>query len=65
MIIKWTNKFSGEVGYVESVSEKERHFNNTFDINKAKQYKSISNAKGAITKLTAFGEADNNVFEIV
>ena len=27
-IIKWTNKFSGETGYVESISSKEKHFNN-------------------------------------
>ena len=63
--IKWTNKFSGEVGYVRSVSNKEGHFNNTFDESKAKKYDSPSKAEKVIEKLISFGEGDNNNFEIV
>lgn len=63
--IKWTNKYSGEVGYVKSVSNKEGHFNNTFDENKAKKYDSSIKAEKVIEKLISFGEGDNNNFEIV
>lgn len=64
-IIKWTNKFSGETGYVESISAKEQHFNNTFDISEAKGYKSASIAKRMLTTLIAMGEAENNEFEVI
>lgn len=63
-IIKWTNKFSGETGYVESISAKEKHFNNTYDISAAKRY-SLRSAKGAVTNLTSYGEAENNTFELI
>ena len=64
MIIKWTNKYSGETGYVASVSHKEGHFVSTDDINKAKSYssKTISNI---IKDLIEYGEGENNNFEIV
>lgn len=64
-ILKWTNKYSGETGYVASVSSKEQHFNNTYDKEEAKRYQSESSVKRIITCLTAMGEADNNVFEAV
>lgn len=64
-VIKWTNRNSGEVGYVESISNKEKHFVNTFDIEKAKRYKSVSVAKRMISSLESFGEADMNDFEII
>ena len=63
-VIKWTNKFSGETGYVQSISAKEKHFNNTYDINETKRYKE-NIAKGMITNLTSYGEAENNNFEII
>lgn len=31
MIIQWTNKFSGEKGFVKCINHKERYFENTFD----------------------------------
>lgn len=31
-IIQWTNKYSGESGYVASISEKNRYFNNTYNV---------------------------------
>lgn len=61
VVIKWKNKFSGEEGFVESVSTKEQHFINTYDQSQAKQY-SESSAKGIITKLISYGEAENNDF---
>lgn len=64
-ILKWTNKYSGETGYVESVSTKEKHFNNTFEKESAKTYKTESAAKKIIASLTAMGEADNNDFEVM
>lgn len=64
-ILKWTNKFSGDTGFVESISAKEQHFNNTFDKEKAKAYKSAAIAKRMLMSLIAMGEAENNEFEIV
>lgn len=64
-VIKWTNKYSGETGYVESISTKEQHFVNTYDIDSAKRYKSASVAKRMISSLESFGEAVNNDFEII
>lgn len=64
-ILKWTNKYSGETGYVESISSKEGHFNNTFDEKSAKKYNSESIAKRMITALKGMGEADNNHFEAI
>ena len=59
VLLKWTNKFSNETGYVESVSAKEKHFVNTFDVNAAKRYSSRTVAN------RINGEAENNDFEIV
>lgn len=64
-IIKWTNKHSGDTGFVESISTKETCFHNTFDRKEAKQYKSESIAKRMISTLTLYGEAENNDFEVV
>lgn len=62
MKIKWTNKWSGEVGFVKSINTKESYFENTFDESEAKVF-----AKNAITKalkqLAAF--ADWNEYETV
>ena len=64
-IIQWTNKYSGESGYVASISEKNRYFNNTYNVNDAKRYLRESHAKGTITKLIHYGECNNNNFEII
>lgn len=63
VVIKWTNKFSGESGYVQSISSKEQHFVNTYDKTEAKQYKEAV-AKGQITNLIKYGEAENNDFSL-
>ena len=36
MIIKWMNRFSGEVGYVKKLNYRERYFENTWDQKEAK-----------------------------
>lgn len=64
VIIKWINKYSGETGYVASVSTKNRCFVNTFDADMAKGY-SEKAVKGIISKLESYGEAENNDFEVV
>ena len=63
-ILKWTNKFSGETGYVQSISAKESHFNNTFEAGDAKRYKTEKSANQAIKTLSKYGECDNNNFEV-
>ena len=63
--IQWTNKISGETGYVKAFSRQMGHFENTYDIDEAKEYKTEAAAKTAIRGLEAVGEADNNIFEIV
>lgn len=36
MIIKWTNKYSGEVGYVKKMNYRQRYFENTWNQKEAK-----------------------------
>ena len=62
--LKWTNKYSGETGYVAQVSTKNRCFVNTYDQAEAKEY-SEKAVKGLLTKLESFHETDNNLFEVV
>ena len=64
MVIKWTNKYSGETGYVASISRKERHFVNTYNRDEAKEYSSKTIAK-MINGLISFGEGEDNEFEAV
>ena len=62
--IKWTNKYSGETGYVAQISTKNKCFVNTYDLNEAKEY-SEKAVNGLLTKLESFHETDNNTFEVV
>jgi len=63
-IIRWTNKFSGEVGYVKQLRQKDKCFENTYEKSEAKTY-SDSVAKGVVTKLISYGEGKNNDFEVI
>lgn len=63
--IKWTNKISGESGYVMDISSKGKHFINTFYEDEAKVYKNKGLAAAAIKRLTEYGEAELNNFEII
>jgi len=60
--IKWLNRFSGESGYVGEIVRREGHFNNTFDVKKAKTFKTEAAAKKAVTDLIAMGEGKANEF---
>ena len=65
MIIRWTNTYSREIGFVKSIDYKNRHFNNTFNENEAKKFVSIASAEKAINKLHEYGEDELNIFEII
>lgn len=60
--LKWRNKFSGEEGYVASVSKAKGYFINTFDKAEAKKYASEASAQKDLATLEAFGEFVNNEF---
>ncbi len=64
VIIKWTNKFSNETGYVASLSTKNKCFINTFEESEAKRYSEKSVAS-LMTKLESFHETDDNDFEVI
>ena len=64
VILKWTNKYSGETGYVASLSAKSQCFVNTFDISEAKRY-SEKAIKAIMTKLSSYHETDDNIFEMI
>ena len=64
VIIKWTNKYSNETGYVASISTKNECFINTFEESEAKRY-SEKSVKGMLTKLESFHETDDNDFEVI
>ncbi len=63
-IIRWTNKYSGEQGYVGNISTKRQCFHTADRVN-AKQYQNEKSAAKAITMLTKYGEAEQNTFEIL
>ncbi len=64
VVLKWTNKHSGDTGYVASLSTKEKCFINTFSKEEAKRY-SEKAVKGIMTKLESYHETDNNDFEAI
>lgn len=63
-IIKWTNKWSNEIGYVGSVVAKDKCFHNS-DYDGAKRYANENAAQKAIATLIKYGEAENNNFEVI
>ncbi len=64
-VIKWTNKYSGETGYVMTVKKADGHFNNTFDAAEAKTFSRQADITKAMNLLEAMGETENNTFEAV
>ena len=64
VILCWKNKFSGETGYVKSVSMKNRQFINTFNKTEAKKYNVKSILDKDLQLLKDIGEYDNNDFHI-
>ncbi len=65
MKIKWTNTYSHESGFIKYIDYKNKHFVNTSNENEAKKFVSVESAQKAIDKLTEYGEAKLNVFEIL
>lgn len=61
----WTNKFSGEQGYVASVPTKKGYFISTKDRDKAKVYNAESRLKSDQKFLQDIGEYNQNNFEVV
>ena len=66
-LIKWKNTYSGEEGYIEKTSTKEKCFYNTFDQSLAKSYANEMVANRTIKQLEDFGQGEkiNNVFEVI
>lgn len=63
--LMWTNKFSGETGFVGKVAKSKGYFVNAETADKAKTYASAKTAEKDITVLTELGEAENNYFTVV
>lgn len=63
--IKWTNKFSGEQGFVKSIKASKGHFESTYEKTEARSFRSDKEAQKAIEQLIAIGEGENNSFEVV
>lgn len=61
-VLKWTNKYSGETGYVGSVSKKKGYFTNEPDMLKAKRYVTDMAINNDLEALKSFGEFENNDF---
>jgi hypothetical protein len=64
-IIKWTNIYSGEIGYVQMIRHTKGHFVNTSDKAMARKYRSHADAQKAIETLISIGEGQSNVFTIL
>lgn len=60
--LKWRNKYSGEEGFVKTVSTKNKCFYNTFDKSEAKTYTSDIVLNNEIEFLKSVGESKNNDF---
>ena len=63
--LKWTNRISGESGYVQSVLKSKGHFVNTWDIETAKVYKSENMLNKDHAALEEIGETKDNYFVAV
>lgn len=62
VVLKWTNKFSNETGYVKSVSGVKGCFINTWDKPDAKKYTTSKRLDNDLHILEVVGETQNNVF---
>ena len=63
--IQWTNKFSGESGFVKSTSKTNKCFYNTFDYEEAKKYRRQSAIDSDLAFLAEIGETQNNIFSVI
>lgn len=62
MKIKWTNKWSGDTGFVKSINSKKKEFENTFNESEAKVF-SKSVITRTIKQLDSY--CDWNTYEAV
>ena len=62
MKIKWTNKWSGEVGFVKCINTKQKYFENTFDEAEAKAF-TKNTIKKALIQVAEY--CDWNTYEAV
>lgn len=62
VLLKWRNKFSGEEGFVKSVSKANGYFINTWDARYAKVYKGEKTLAKDLETLNMIGETKNNDF---
>ena len=63
--IQWKNNFSGEQGYVGSVRKAKGYFINSWTVEDAKNYRSVSAAEKDLAVLEELGETRNNTMTIV
>ncbi|MBR3244913.1 MAG: hypothetical protein IKF90_19860 [Parasporobacterium sp.] len=63
--IQWKNNFSGEEGYVGSVRKSKGYFVNSWTLEDAKIYRSVSAAEKDLVILEELGETKNNTMTIV
>lgn len=64
-VLKWTNHFSGEQGFVQSIVKAEGHFVNTYDVAEAKVFNRQCDITRALNVLALIGETADNDFEAV
>ena len=64
-VIKWTNKYSNEQGYVMSAKKADGHFVNTYDVAEAKTFTRQCDIVRTLNTLEEIGECENNTFEVV
>lgn len=61
----WENKYSGEKGYVKVIRASKGYFENTFNVDEARKFKSTNECEQAIQLLNELGEAQNNNFYVI
>ena len=64
-VLKWTNKYSQETGYVGKVLKSKGHFVNAECKEEAKKYASEKSAIKDVAILDSIGETEANSFHIV
>ena len=62
-VIKWTNKYSNETGFVKCLGE--GHFINTWEQDSAMKFRNQAEADKTLDTLYEFGEDANNNFDVI
>lgn len=61
-VLKWRNRYSGEEGYVKTVSRAKGYFTSTFNPAEAKSYRSQKEVEKDLAFLYEIGEMLSNDF---